>query len=173
MAWMFEKITSVTISIRYLLVLRSFWVVTWPVYNNFECGAKKGQKWPKVAKMAEKGPKWLKMTEIDWFDVVTALADQFWVPVQISSSSEAGLAKNLSFGTVKFFLWKAATDHISSFSFLQNVKFLRNRTKSEDMFFSQKMMFCPGPFLDILGQFLQFLGHFLPSYQNSFLTWLF
>ena len=100
------KMTSVTISIRYLLVLRSFWVVTWPVYNNFECGAKKGQKWPKVAKMAEKGPKWLKMTEIDWFDVVTALADQFWVPVQIPSSSEAGLAKNLKFGTVKIFYGK-------------------------------------------------------------------
>ena len=158
--------TSETIFIGVLLVLQSFWVVTWPVYDNFEFGAKIGQKWskmaqntengldvwknnirnnlhqisarlaivlsghmtsiqqfwvwginrPKVAKMAEKGPKWLKMTEIDWFDVVTALADQFWVPVQIPSSSEAGLAKNLNFGTVKIFYGNPIIFHLFHFS---------------------------------------------------------
>ena len=171
------KVTSETISIGFLLLLRSFWVVTWLVCNNFEFGAKIGQKWPKkalndqkkglkvwkwhpkpspsdscfscghfewshdysatilnlrpkLAKMAKndrKRPKMTKnglnvcnMTEIDWFDVVTALKGQFWVSVLTSSSSEAGPAKNLNFGTVKNFSWNAATDHISSFSFTQS-----------------------------------------------------
>ena len=43
------KVTSETISIGFLLLLRSFWVVTWLVCNNFEFGAKIGQKWPKKA----------------------------------------------------------------------------------------------------------------------------
>ena len=47
--------TSETIFIGFLLLLQSFWVVTWPVYDNFEF---LGQNWPK---MAEKGPKWPKM----------------------------------------------------------------------------------------------------------------
>ena len=37
------KITSLTLSIRFLLILRLFWVVIWPVYD------KSGQKWPKKA----------------------------------------------------------------------------------------------------------------------------
>ena len=43
---------SQTISIRFLLVSRSIWVVTWPIYDNLEFWAKfcqKGQKWPKKA----------------------------------------------------------------------------------------------------------------------------
>ena len=43
------KMTSETISIGFLLLLRSFWVVTWPVYNILEFKAKSGQKWPKKA----------------------------------------------------------------------------------------------------------------------------
>ena len=224
------KLPPETISIGFLLLLRSFWVVAWPVYDHLELKAKIGPKWPKRApndrnwpeclksdirnhlhwisaslavilsghmtslqqfwiwgqnwtKMAEKGSKWPKkglkvwkwhpkpspsdscfscghfewshdysatilnlrpklakmakndrkrpkmtknglnvcnMTEIDWFDVVTALKGQFWVSVLTSSSSEAGPAKNLNFGTVKIFSWNAATDHISSFSFTQS-----------------------------------------------------
>ena len=57
------KLTSKTISIGFLLLLRSFWVVTWLVCDSFEFGAKIGQKWPKLAK---KGPKWLKMA---WMSV--------------------------------------------------------------------------------------------------------
>ena len=51
------KLPSETISVRFLLLLQSFWVVTWPVYHNFEFGAKnswKGPKWPKMAWMPEK-----------------------------------------------------------------------------------------------------------------------
>ena len=132
--------------------------------------AKNDRKRPKMTK---NGLNVCNMTEIDWFDVVTALKGQFWVSVLTSSSSEAGPAKNLNFGTVKKFEWKAATDHISSFSFTQNAKFLKTKAKLEDMFFSQKMSFCLSPFLDILGQFLQFLGYFWPNYWNSYLTWLF
>ena len=55
------KITSLTLSIGFLLVLRLFWVVIWPVYDNFDFGAKIGQKWPK---MAEKGPEWPNMVWI-------------------------------------------------------------------------------------------------------------
>ena len=79
--------------------------------------------------------------------------------VLTSSSSEAGPAENLNFGTVKNFSLNAATDHISSFSFTQSAKFLRTRAKSEDIFF-QKMSFCPGPFLAISDQFSQILAIF-------------
>ena len=43
------KVTSKTNSIGFLLLLRSFWVVTWPVYNNLEFKAKIGHKWPERA----------------------------------------------------------------------------------------------------------------------------
>ena len=56
-AW---KMTSKTISTGYLLLLRSFWVVTWPLYNNFEFGAKIGQKWLKKAPNDQKWPECLK-----------------------------------------------------------------------------------------------------------------
>ena len=46
-AW---KMTSKTISIGYLLLLRSFWVVAWPLYSNFEFGAKNGRKRPQMTK---------------------------------------------------------------------------------------------------------------------------
>ena len=49
------KMTSETISIRFLLLLRSFWVVTRLVCDNFISGAENGQKWPKLA------PKWPNM----------------------------------------------------------------------------------------------------------------
>ena len=44
--------TSETIFIGFLLLLRSFWVVTWLVCDSFEFGAKiskNGQNWPKKA----------------------------------------------------------------------------------------------------------------------------
>ena len=153
------KVTSKTISIEFLLLLRSFWVVTWLVCDNFEFGAKmakNGRKWPQMTK---NGLNVWKVTEIDWFDIVTALTDQFWVPLLTSSSSEAGPAKNLNFGTLKNFSWNATTNHISSFSFTQSAKFLRTRAKSEDMFF-KKMSFCPGHFLAILDQFSHFVAIF-------------
>mgnify|MGYP005706323651 CR=1 FL=1 len=99
------------------------------------------------------------MTEIDWFDVVTALKGQFWVSVLTSSSSEAGPAKNLNFGTLKIFSWNATTDHISSFSFTQSAKFLRTRAKSEDMFFFKKWVFV--------------LTHFWPFWANFRIFWPF
>ena len=43
------KLPPETISIGFLLLLRSFWVVTWPVYDHLEFKAKIGQKWPKRA----------------------------------------------------------------------------------------------------------------------------
>ena len=131
--------------------------------------AKNGRKWPQMTK---NGLNVWKVTEIDWFDVVTALTDQFWVPLLTSSSSEAGPAKNLNFGTLKNFSCTHATDHISSFSFTQSAKFLRTRAKSEDMFF-QKMSFCPGPFLAILGQFSHLFWPFWPNCRKTYLTWLF
>ena len=60
------KVTSETISIGFLLLLRSFWVVTWLVCDNFEFGAKmanNGQKWPKMAPNDQKWPECLKS---DW-----------------------------------------------------------------------------------------------------------
>ena len=49
------KVTSETISIRILLLLRLFWVVTWLVCNNFELGA---TNWPgMVPKWPQNGPK--------------------------------------------------------------------------------------------------------------------
>ena len=50
------KVTSETLSIVFLLLLRSFWVVTWLVYDNFEFGPKIGQKWPKKAPNDQKWP---------------------------------------------------------------------------------------------------------------------
>ena len=54
------KVTSETISIGFLLLLRSFWVVIWPVYINFEFGAKLAKKWPKKAPNDQKWPENLK-----------------------------------------------------------------------------------------------------------------
>ena len=56
------KVTSETISIGFLLLLRSFWVVTWLACDNFEFGAKigkNGQKWPKKAPNDRKWPECL------------------------------------------------------------------------------------------------------------------
>ena len=57
------KVTSETISIEIMLLLWSFWVVTWLVCDKFEFGDKNGpklprndQKWPKIVR---NGQKWL------------------------------------------------------------------------------------------------------------------
>ena len=169
------KVTSETISIGFLLLLRSFWVVTWLVCDNFEFGAKmakmakNGRKWPQMTK---NGLDVWKVTEIDWFDIVTALTDQFWVPLLTSSSSEAGPAKNLNFGTLKNFSWNATTDHISSFLFTQSAKFLRTRAKSEDMFFS-KNEFLSLPIFGHFGPIFAFFWPFWPNCRKTYLTWLF
>ena len=131
-----------------ILSVRQFWV--WGL--NRPNMAERGPKWPKMAWMS------VKMTEIDWFDDVTALTDQFWVPVLTSSCSEAGPAKNLNFGTVKFFYGEPPPIIFLHFhSTKKKKKNLRTRTKSEDMFFLKKMNLFPDPFLDILGQFSQLL----------------
>ena len=54
------KVTSKTISIGFLLLLRSFWVVTWPVLDHLEFKAKIGQKWPKRAPNDRNWPECLK-----------------------------------------------------------------------------------------------------------------
>ena len=57
------KVTSETISIGFLLLLRSFWVVTWLVCDNFEFGAKmakNGRKWP------QNDQKWPECLKSDW-----------------------------------------------------------------------------------------------------------
>ena len=54
------KMTCETIFIGFLLLLQSFWVVTWPVCDSFEFGAKIGQKWPKKAPNDQKWPEYLK-----------------------------------------------------------------------------------------------------------------
>ena len=54
------RVTSETISIRILLLLRSFWVVTWIVCKNFEFGAK---NWPR---MVSNGPK-IAQNDINFF----------------------------------------------------------------------------------------------------------
>ena len=58
------KVTSETISIEILPLLRLFWVVTWLVCDKFKFGDKNGpklpqngQKWPKIV---QNGQKWLK-----------------------------------------------------------------------------------------------------------------
>ena len=74
------KVTSETISIGFLLLLRSFWVVTWLVCNNFEFGAKIGQKWPKKAlNDQKKRPKSLKMTSETISIGVLLFLWSFWV----------------------------------------------------------------------------------------------
>ena len=57
------KMTCKTIFIGFLLLLQSFWVVTWLVCDSFEFGAKIGQKWPKLAKI---GQNWPKKAPNDW-----------------------------------------------------------------------------------------------------------
>ena len=54
------KVISEIICIGFLLLLRSFWVVIWPVYINFEFGAKLAKKWPKKAPNDQKWPENLK-----------------------------------------------------------------------------------------------------------------
>ena len=54
------KLPPETISIGFLLLLRSFWVVTWPVYDHLEFKAKIGPKWPKRAPNDRNWPECLK-----------------------------------------------------------------------------------------------------------------
>ena len=61
------KLTSETISIGFLLLLRSFWVITWLVCNKFEFRVKNGPEWSlngpkmtaKLPQMTSTGSKWL------------------------------------------------------------------------------------------------------------------
>ena len=124
--------------------------------------AKNDRKRPKMTK---NGLNVCNMTEIDWFDVVTAFKGHFWVSVLTSSSSEAGPAKNLKFGTVKFFSLKDATYHILSYSFTQSAKFLKTRVTSEDTFFSSsKNELLSWPIFGHLGLIFEVFGHFWPNY---------
>ena len=76
------KVTSETISIRILLLLRSFWVVTWLVCDKFEFGDKNGpklprngQKWPKIVR---NGQKWLLSLKKTRIDLVYVTSGPFW-----------------------------------------------------------------------------------------------
>ena len=78
------KVTSETISIRILLLLRSFWVVTWLVCNNFEFGA---TNWPgMVPKWPQNDPK-IAQNDLNGFKVtsetisieILPLLRLFWV----------------------------------------------------------------------------------------------
>ena len=77
------KVTSETIFIGFLLLLRSFWVVTWPVYDKFEFGAKIGWK---MAKNGQKRPQMAKNDLNVWkmtFETIAIeilpLSRSFWV----------------------------------------------------------------------------------------------
>ena len=76
------KLTSETISIRILPLLRSFWVVTWLVCDKFEFGDKNGpklprngQKWPKIVR---NGQKWLLSLKKTRIDLVYVTSGPFW-----------------------------------------------------------------------------------------------
>ena len=76
------KVTSETISIGFLLLLRSFWVVTWLVCDKFEFGDKNGpklpqngQKWPKIVR---NGQKWLLSLKKTRIDLVYVTSGPFW-----------------------------------------------------------------------------------------------
>ena len=76
------KVTSETISIEILPLLRSFWVVTWLVCNKFKFGDKNGpklpqngQKWPKIV---QNGQKWLISLKKTRIDLVYATSGPFW-----------------------------------------------------------------------------------------------
>ena len=70
------KVTSKTISIGFLLLLRSFWVVTWLVCNNFEFGAKNGWK---RTQMTKKGLNFWKVTPKTISTGLLLLLRSFWV----------------------------------------------------------------------------------------------
>ena len=77
------KVTAETISIGFLLLLQSFWVVTWPVYDKFEFGAKIGWK---MAKNGRKRPQMAKNDLNVWkmtFETIAIeilpLSRSFWV----------------------------------------------------------------------------------------------
>ena len=76
------KVTSQTISIEVLPLLRSFWVVTWLVCDKFEFGDKNGpkllrngQKWPKIVR---NGQKWLLSLKKTRIDLVYVTSGPFW-----------------------------------------------------------------------------------------------
>ena len=60
------ELSSETISIWFLLFLRSFWVVTWLVCDNFEFGAKTAKNGPKWPKKAPNDQKWPECLKSDW-----------------------------------------------------------------------------------------------------------
>ena len=63
------KVTSETISMEILPLLRLFWVVTWLVCDKFKFGDKNGPKiapkWPKMAENCPKRPKMIKRSKKD------------------------------------------------------------------------------------------------------------
>ena len=76
------KLTSETISIGFLLLLRSFWVVTWLAYNNFKFRPKNSPM------IASNGPKWswndlsmLKLTSETISIGILLLLRSFWVVI--------------------------------------------------------------------------------------------
>ena len=103
------KVTSKTISIGFLLLLRSFWVVTWLVCNHFFYGTQNSQKWSKIAK---NGPKMTKHDVIvrnnDWnlfILQIWSIFDCSRVAVPISPSGGVWTGQNSDFAIVKDFWW--------------------------------------------------------------------
>ena len=103
------KVTSETISIGFLLLLRSFWVVTWLVCNHFFYGTQNSQKW---SKMAKNGPKMTKHDVIvknnDWnlfILQIWSIFDCSRVAVPLSPSGGVWTGQNSDFAVVKNFWW--------------------------------------------------------------------
>ena len=103
------KVTSKTISIGFLLLLRSFWVVTWLVCNHFFYGTQNSQKW---SKMAKNGPKMTKHDVIvknnDWnlfILQIWSIFDCSRVAVPLSPSGGVWTGQNSDFAVVKIFWW--------------------------------------------------------------------
>ena len=77
------KVTSKTVSIRILLPLWSFWVLTRLLRDNFEFGAKHGPEWPqndqKWPKTVQNGQKWLKSPKTTKIGLFYVTNGPFWL----------------------------------------------------------------------------------------------
>ena len=95
------KLTSETISIGIVLLLRSFWVVIWLVCDKFEFGVKIRPKWPKIApNQPQNDQNWFECLKNDynWFILcIQGIFDCSKVAVLFSSSGEVGTGKKLIF----------------------------------------------------------------------------
>ena len=100
-----------------------------------------GKNRPKMAKVAYSDQKWPEYLKNDWNWLIWC-CHSYYRPILSAFASfiqQWGWTSQKSrFYTVKNIWWKAATDHISSFSFTQNAKFLKTKAKLEDMFFFLK-----------------------------------